>query len=95
MGHWLKTVSQEGVKEYKNILRTFLVIQWQRLQPPAAGAGVQSLVRELDPTCGRAAKPVCYSCWACAQSSCLAATGATTGRSVCTSTMAWHPLAAT
>ena len=51
MGYWFKTVSQEGVKEYKNILRTSLVVQWQRLQPPAAGAGVQSLVRELDPTC--------------------------------------------
>ena len=43
----------------------------------------------------RAAKPGCYSCWACAQSSCLAATGATARRRVCASTTGWHPLAAT
>ena len=34
----------------KAIARTFLVVQWLRLHPPNAGAQVQSLVRELDPT---------------------------------------------
>ena len=37
---------------HKNLLGTFLMVHWLRLcSPNAGGAQVQSLVRELDPTC--------------------------------------------
>ena len=38
-----------GMTEEPN--RTELVVQWLRLCTPATGAQVQSLVRQLDPTC--------------------------------------------
>ena len=39
-----------------------LVAQWLRIHLAVSGAAVQSMVQE-DPTCCKAAKPVCYNYW--------------------------------
>ena len=41
-----------------------LVVQWLRVCLPLQGTRVWALVRK-DPTCRRAARPVCHNCWAC------------------------------
>ena len=49
----------------KRIHRASLVAQWLRIRLPMQGTRVRALVQE-DPIRGRATKPVCHNCWACA-----------------------------
>ena len=44
-------------------LGTSLVAQWLRIRLPVQGTWFRALVRE-DPTCRRAAKPMCHNYWA-------------------------------
>ena len=72
--HWLNNTSKKSPDQMafqistpfsrlNNYLRISLVAQWWRIHEPMQGASVQSLIQE-DPTCHRAAKPVCHNHWA-------------------------------